>query len=834
LCTIHEVDGPPVTELRDRLARLSPDQRSQLEARLRARTLANGRIEPRPADTEPELSFGQERVWRLCRILGDSAAYNMCSAHRVRGPLDIEALRAALESVTARNEQLRTIVSDGKPVTVERGRFELEATDLTDDPDASEVAAWVARPLDVSVFPLFTARLWRLGSDDHIFAMLAHHLVCDGWSMSVIERQLSEIYSGKPQAPAAVDYGDFVAWERSREPLLRRRLDHWRATLDGVQPLRLPGERGAETGEVSFELSLSLSAAIDDLALRTRATPFAVLLSVFAATINRHTAQDDIVVCTPVAGRPDPALETVVGYFNDLVPIRARVKPDERFVSIVERVRPAVLEGLDHVVPFQWIAGLETVNSTPLTRALFALNDVPAAGLALPGLSIEPLRLPVAASDFELGWFMRAEDGRYRATVCFRAARSATVEALAADFVAFAGLLTEAPDSTLSDLPDRARADAVATEWSVIAQPRSLLESQLQQIWARVFRRPVGVDDDFFDLGGHSLLAAELVAEIEQEFELERIPLATLFAASTVARQAQLIERGGWRDAWASLVPIKPTGHRTPLFFVHGHDGNVIEFADLARNLSVEQPFYALQAQGMDVERGPRRIEALARTYVEEVRTVQASGPYVVGGFCLGGDIAFEMAHCLHDDGDEVALVVMVDNPRAEHVNTAPSRGLRRIANRAGTRVAVEWSAMAELPWRARAAHVGDRASLVAQKAGAAFEKLATDREGALPFGLGHSRTYRHAELAALHEKAYFDYEPRRYAGAVAIFRAERQPLGRRHDPSLGWSGLVDGPLILHSLPGHRIGVLSEPRVQRVAPIIEAAIRTVLDQSPGS
>jgi thioesterase domain-containing protein len=483
-------------------------------------------------------------------------------------------------------------------------------------------------------------------------------------------------------------------------------------------------------------------------------------------------------------------------------------------------------------VPFQWIAGLEPVSSTPLTRALFALNDVPAAGLQLPGLSVEPLHLPVAASDFELGWFMRAENGRYRATVCFRASRSATVEALAADFVTFAEMLTQAPGSTLADLPDRARAVTVTTARSIAAQPRTLLESRLQQIWARVFRRPVGVDDDFFDLGGHSLLAAELVAEIEQELALERIPLATLFAASTVARQAELIARGGWRDAWASLVPIKPTGHRTPLFFVHGQGGNVIGFSDLARNLSAEQPFYALQAPGMDVDRGPRRIEAMARTYVEEIRTIQAAGPYLVGGWCLGGDIAFEMAHCLHDDGDEVALVVMVDNPRAEHVNTAPSTGLRRIANRAGTRAAVEWSAMAELPWRARATHAGDRASLVAHRAGAALEKLATDRAGALPFGLRHSRTYRHAELAALHEKAYFEYEPRRYPGAVAIFRAERQPLGRRPDPSLGWSALVDGPLMLHALPGHRIGVLSEPRVQRVAPIIEAAIRRAFDPSP--
>jgi thioesterase domain-containing protein len=104
-----------------------------------------------------------------------------------------------------------------------------------------------------------------------------------------------------------------------------------------------------------------------------------------------------------------------------------------------------------------------------------------------------------------------------------------------------------------------------------------------------------------------------------------------------------------------------------------------------------------------------------------------------------------------------------------------------------------------------------------------------TRDDGALPFGLRHSRAYRQEELAALHEKAYEDYRPRPYAGAVAIFRAERQPLGRLPDPSLGWAPLVNGRLLLHSLPGHRLGLLSEPRVQRVAPIIERAIQSALD-----
>lgn len=822
-----------MTKFGKRVAALSPEQRRKLEERLLARVVTTARVGPRPPDTAPRLSFGQQRLWRLCRLMPDTAAYNMHSSHRLRGPLDIEALGAALDTVIARNGALRTVFSsdDGRPQPASPHRPHLSPIDITTEPDPLvPIAAWADRPLDIRAGPLFTARLWRLGPEDHMLSLLTHHLVCDGWSMRLIEDQVARLALDPDRGndQLSLDYADFVEWERSREESLRVDLDRWSSTLAGVEPLRLPGDRFGESGEVCFDLSDAATEAIGRLAASARSTPFTVLLAIFATTIHRHTGQEDLVVCTPVAGRPDPALERIVGYFNDLVPLRLSLAGDPPLDALIDRCRPVVLDALDRPVPFQWIAGLAATRSTPLTRALFALNDVPAADFTLPGVTAEAVHLPAGASDFELGWFMRVENGHYAATVSYRSSSAETVRRLTGDFAAYAEALTGNVRTTLSPPPDPSPAASPSQTASVAVQPRSLLQSQLRQIWQRVFGLPIGIDDDFFELGGHSLLAAELVDEIEQELSCGRIPLATLFAAPTVARMAALLEQDDWSSGWASLVPIKPSGDRTPLFFVHGHGGNVIGFSDLGRNLSVDQPLYGLQAPGMDSTCGARHIEDMARGYVQEIRTVQPSGPYLVGGWCLGGDIAFEMAQQLRREGLPVALVLMVDNPRPEHIRTAPSSGASHVRNRVGARLAMEWSNLAEVATRQQGRYIMERTARLGRTARSAVERLTTDGSGRLPLGLPHSRSYRQTQIAALHEKAYETYRPQPYAGRVAVLRAEHQPWGRAPDPSLGWSAVVDGPMMLYTLPGHRIGLLEGPRARRVSAIVEEAMRAAL------
>jgi thioesterase domain-containing protein/acyl carrier protein len=189
--------------------------------------------------------------------------------------------------------------------------------------------------------------------------------------------------------------------------------------------------------------------------------------------------------------------------------------------------------------------------------------------------------------------------------------------------------------------------------------PRDLLELQLIRVWEEVLGiENVGVMDNFFEIGGHSLLAIRLVNRIQQ-FTGVKLPLASLFQAPTVEQLASLMRRDGWTVPTSALVAIQASGTKPPLFFVPGNMGNVFtDLGELARNLRSDQPFYGLQ----DSVENPIQVAALAEHYVEAIRAVQPQGPYLLGGICSGGLVAYEMAQQLHKHGQQVALLALVES----------------------------------------------------------------------------------------------------------------------------------------------------------------------------
>jgi len=194
----------------------------------------------------------------------------------------------------------------------------------------------------------------------------------------------------------------------------------------------------------------------------------------------------------------------------------------------------------------------------------------------------------------------------------------------------------------------------------VYVGPRDRMEIQLTALWQQVLEVPkIGIHDNFFDLGGHSLKAAQLFFLLEQVYG-RHLPLATLFQAPTIAELASVLSREQWVPPWQSLVAIQPSGTSIPIFMVPGVGGNVLIFAQLARLLGLDQPFYGLQARGLDGIEAPFiSVPEMARHYIAEIRTLRPQGPYVVAGVCTGGLIAYEMAQQLLEQGEAVTLVVM-------------------------------------------------------------------------------------------------------------------------------------------------------------------------------
>ncbi|HEX6289565.1 MAG TPA: amino acid adenylation domain-containing protein [Herpetosiphonaceae bacterium] len=203
---------------------------------------------------------------------------------------------------------------------------------------------------------------------------------------------------------------------------------------------------------------------------------------------------------------------------------------------------------------------------------------------------------------------------------------------------------------------------AFASDTSLVG-PRDYWEWWLAQLWADLLHLPtVGVHDDFFALGGHSLLAVRVMAEIRQRLG-RTLPLATLLQAPTIAQVAVHLRQSGSEMPWSPLVPLQPRGSRRPFFCVHPGGGTVFCYADLARLLGSDQPFYGLQARGLEAGQTPHQtIADLAAEYVTAIRTVQPHGPYLLGGWSFGGSVAFEMACRLRDQGEDVSLLALIDS----------------------------------------------------------------------------------------------------------------------------------------------------------------------------
>ncbi|MCC6798136.1 MAG: amino acid adenylation domain-containing protein [Candidatus Hydrogenedentes bacterium] len=196
-----------------------------------------------------------------------------------------------------------------------------------------------------------------------------------------------------------------------------------------------------------------------------------------------------------------------------------------------------------------------------------------------------------------------------------------------------------------------------------LAAPRDAIELELQQIWEHVLDvSPVGVSDHFFDVGGHSLSAVHLMDQIQKHFDVRLSP-ASLFDAPTIELQAGLIRRAATSGPAPIVVPLRPTGTKTPFFCVHPAPGTVFCYMPIVAHLDPERPFYGVQAPTVDgIGRVIDSIPEAARIYVEAIRQVRPHGPYMLGGHSSGGNIAFEMAQQLRAQGEEVKLLVMLDS----------------------------------------------------------------------------------------------------------------------------------------------------------------------------
>jgi len=361
------------------------------------------------------------------------------------------------------------------------------------------------------------------------------------------------------------------------------------------------------------------------------------------------------------------------------------------------------------------------------------------------------------------------------------------------------------------------------------AAPRDPLEQGLAQLWSKVLKvRRVGLHDNFFELGGHSILALRIVVEIEKLYK-KRLPLATLIQAPTIGDLADVLRKENWKPSWSALVPIRPGGSKPPLFLMHSHGGNVLEYYPLANLLEADQPVYALQARGLDgrIEKDPS-LEKMAAAYLEELRILQPEGPYFLGGFCFGGLMALEAAQQLCAAGEEVALVVMIQTMHPASAFFKPNTSLfHRWWYRAAKRIDLErenLSHRGEVHLRERFRRSWDVARA---RTAIAFDNVMGNRQ--IP-RTNLSMPYILESLGIEHDKAFEKYVPRPYIGDVVLFRASKQLPGLAADLHLGWKDVLNGHLDVCEVPGHQQSMLIAPNVSRLAEELAARLQAVQQQ----
>ncbi|THA24433.1 aminotransferase class III-fold pyridoxal phosphate-dependent enzyme [Streptomyces sp. RKND-216] len=429
-----------VAAVRERLGATMPARwlfENPTVAALAARLGAGDTVAAPPARRErPDilpLSHAQQRLWFLGRLEGPSSTYNLPLPLRLTGPLDTEALTAALGDVVARHEPLRTVFEERRGVPRQHilpvedvpaalAKRTLEPAEL----DAA-VRQAAAHPFDLADEVPLKGSLFELGEQDHVLLLVLHHAAGDGWSLPVLARDLTTAYTARRAgrapdwAPLEVQYADYTLWQAERlgsakdpESLLSRQLGFWREALAGLpDEITLPADRprprvaSHRGGQVRFTVDERVHAALSKLAQESRASVFMVTQAALAVLLDRLGAGTDVPIGTPVAGRPEENLEDLVGFFVNTLVLRTDTSGEPTFRRLVERVRDADLAALAHQdVPFeQLVQALNPPRSRarhPLFQVMLGFETEGPLELKAAGLRITEEPDPTDVAKFDL------------------------------------------------------------------------------------------------------------------------------------------------------------------------------------------------------------------------------------------------------------------------------------------------------------------------------------------------------------------------------------------------------------------------------------------------
>ena len=422
-----------MTNLDERIAALSPQQRALLELRLKNQAAETSKLQsiPRRGNNTAPLSFAQQRMWMLYQFDPDSSVYNIGSNMVLRGPLDVPVLEQSLNEVIRRHESLRTTFTeiDGQPVQVVAADMTLTLRyhDFAEQADGEVkmrrvVSEGMREPFNLSQGPLLRATLIRLGAEHHVIQLLMHHIVSDAWSLEVLLKEMIGTYEAflkgeaAPFPPLPIQYADFASWQRERldGEAMETQVAYWKDRLaDTPSILELPTDRPRPAIQTmrgtrhTFTLSAALTEQLKAISRKEGVTLYMTMLAAWQALLARYSGQQDILVGTSIANRNRSETEPLIGFFLNMLVLRTDLSGDPSFRELLTRVREVTLGAFAHQdVPFEKLVeelDLDRVTShPPLFQVAFGLTDSTKQPPRLSKVGYHQLELDSTPAKFDL------------------------------------------------------------------------------------------------------------------------------------------------------------------------------------------------------------------------------------------------------------------------------------------------------------------------------------------------------------------------------------------------------------------------------------------------
>ena len=618
----------------------------------------------------------------------------------LKGKINVDAFQNAWLQIIQRHEVLRTSVhweNLEKPVQVVHKEALLPFTyhDWSENSEPEQKAKLEelinyddAQSFNLTKAPILRIFLIRLSAEKHILLWDCHHILTDGWSASTILQDLLAYYDANTSGentlalPSIPSYKSYLNWVKKQDPTKAKTF--WAEVLKDLESPTLVGNQkqnhkslGNNFRSVSIKLSEEESQKLRSAAQKNQITLNTLIQGIWAILLSGYVKQEDVTFGTIVSGRSIdlPNAERMAGMYMNILPLRIRFNENENFSDWLKSLQLQQ----SRIREFEYINLDEILHSSISARGnlrfdtVVVFENMPLENLRGGGVSIESFEsgltsnyaLTLAVSPLkEIKIYLKYDSSLLS---------EHQVNWFFSNLSNLFGIIIEDKSDSLKEIrdfvvplvikktPEQTEDSDNTTARNYLA-PRNEAELILVGIWENMLNiQPIGINEDFFDLGGTSITAIRLFTEIQKRFQKKLQPISLLNHRTVEALSKFIAEEKG-EAKFSSLVPLRASGSKPPIFCLHAGGGHVFFYKDLAKHLGADQPVYALQRLGVDdMTQAAQDIETTASHYLEEIRKVQPNGSYSLLAYCFSISICWEMVRQIKEAGDTISLIAIID-----------------------------------------------------------------------------------------------------------------------------------------------------------------------------